>query len=122
MAKNREITVSNKPDIEPAKPGQVQIIVHERAIHVYNITDTEVDDLCSGYASIDFGLFTLCVGICVALLTALFTVQMSDKVFAAFASIAFTCLLGMIVFGFRTLRVRRQLKQRAEHIKASRRL
>ncbi len=120
MSDGKEIIPLPKPDIEPAPPGQIQIIEHGRDIHMYKITDTEIDELCSEYVSADFGLFTLCAGILVAFIIALLTTQMSDRVFATFVAISFASLIGTIFFGLRTLRVKRVVRQRAEQIKASR--
>ena len=114
--------MSEKPNIVPVDPSQVQIIEHGRDIHMYRITETEIDELCSEYMSIDFGLFTLCIGVFIAFIIALITAQMSDKVFATFVAIAVVSLLGTIFFGVRTIRLRRKLKRRAEDIKTSRQI
>ena len=89
---------------------------------MFKITDAEIDELCSEYMSIDFGLFTLCIGICVAFIIALITAQMSDRLFATFIAVAFVSFLGVIFFGFRTLRVRQRVKERAKQIKESRKI
>jgi hypothetical protein len=112
-----KISAPRKPDIEPAKPGQTQIIEHKRDIHTYTITDTEIDDLCSGYTSLDFGLFTLSIGIFVAFVVALATTQMSDIVFATFIAITIAAYVGIIFFGIRTYQVMRRVKRRAQQIK-----
>jgi glucan phosphoethanolaminetransferase (alkaline phosphatase superfamily) len=122
MSENKEIILLPKPNIEPANPSQVQIIEHGRDIHMFKITDAEIDELCSEYMSIDFGLFTLCIGICVAFIIALITAQMSDKIFATFIAVAFVSLLGVIFFGFRTFRVRQRVEKRAKQIKESGRI
>ena len=122
MPKKKEIIVLHKPNIEPAQPGQVQIIEHGRDIHMYKITDTEINELCSGYTSIDFGLFTLCVGICLMLILSLLTTQMSDRMFATFNAIAFVAFLGIIFFGFRTRRINQRVRERAQQIKESRQI
>ena len=87
MSRNTKISAPRKPDIEPAKPGQTQIIKYRRDIHTYTITDPEINDLRSGYASPDFGLFTLSIGIFVGFVVGLATTQMSDVVFATFIGI-----------------------------------
>ena len=89
---------------------------------MYKITDTEIDELCSEYTSIDFGLFTLCIGVLIAFVVALVTAQTSDKVFAAFIAITFVSFLGSLFFGLRTLRVKRKVQERAKQIKESRQI
>jgi uncharacterized protein YacL len=121
MPENKELIASRKqPDIKPVKTGQIQVIEHVRDIHMYSLTGSEIDELCSEYASIDFGLFTLCIGLLVAFIIALITTQMNDKVFATFVALTFGSLLGSIFFGVRTLKRKKQAKQRAEEIKKSR--
>jgi hypothetical protein len=117
MSKNIKISAPRKPDIEPAKPGQTQIIKHRRDIHTYTITDAEIDDLRSGYASPDFGLFTLSIGIFIGFVIALATTQMSDIVFATFIAITIAAYVGIIFFGIRTYQLMRRAKQRAQQIK-----
>jgi uncharacterized protein YacL len=122
MSENKQITPKQSSAIVPANPADVQIIEHGRDIHMFKITEAEIDELCSEYMSIDFGLFTLCIGICVAFIIALITAQMSDKVFATFIAVTFVSFLGVIFFGFRALGLRRQVKERAKRIKESRKI
>jgi uncharacterized protein YacL len=122
MPENKKAVQLHKPNIEPAKPTQVQIIEHGRDIHMFRITDTEIDELCADYMSIDFGLFTLCIGICIAFIISLVTADLSNKVFATFVAIVLASFLGIIFFGLRTLRSRKQLKERAKRIKESRKI
>jgi len=117
MPKNVRITAPRKPDIAPAKPGQTQIIRHRRDIHTYTITDPEIDGLRSGYASPDFGLFTLSIGIFVGFVVALATTQMSDVVFATFIGITIAAYVGIIFFGIRTYQAMRRAKQRAQQMR-----
>jgi hypothetical protein len=118
---------TNHPDtsisqIRPANPADVQVIDHGRDIHIYRLTDIEVKELCSGYTSLDFGLFTLCAGFLVAFSIALATTQMSDKLFAAFSAIIAISSLGGLFFGARTLKERQRLKSRAQQIMGTRRI
>lgn len=120
MSTDKEVSTRPKTDIEPVKSGQVQIIGHARDIHMYSLTDREIDQLCSEYASIDFGLFTLCIGLLVAFVIALFTSQMSDRVFATFIALVSVSLLGAVFFGSRAHRRKREAQERAQRIKESR--
>lgn len=122
MSKSNEIGDSQKSDIEPVKPGQIQIISHARDIHMYYLTDTEIDELCSEHSPTELGLFTLCLGLLIAFIIALVTAQMSNRAFAAFIALASTSLLATLYFGCKTLGIKRQLKQRAEQIKKSRQI
>lgn len=106
----------------PAKPSEVQIIEHGRDIHMFKITDLEIDELVTNYMSIDFGLFALCIGIFIAFLVALATAQLSDKVFATFVALILVAFLGTIFFGFRARRERQRAKQRVQQIKESRKI
>lgn len=111
------IGAPHKPDIEPAAPGQTNIIPHMRDIHTYAVTDSEIDELCSEYMSVDFGLCTLFVGILVAFIVALVSTQMSDRVFAVFIAVAITAFALIIVFGIRTHRGRGRVRRRLEEIR-----
>ena len=117
MSDNIEITTPHKPDIEPAKPGQTNIISHIRDIHTYPVTDSEIDDLCSGYMSVDFGFFTLSIGVFISFIVTLVTTQMSDRVFATFVAITVIAFVGIIVFGIKTRNMVHRVKQRSEQIK-----
>jgi uncharacterized protein YacL len=122
MQGNSQTKSEENKAIVPANPANVQIIEHGRDIHMFKITETEINELCSAYLSIDFGLFTLCTGMFVAFLITLLTTQMSDKVFATFVALISVSLLGMIFFGFRTIRQRKLIKMRAKGIMESRRI
>lgn len=117
MPENMRAGGKNKPDIEPVEQGQAQIIPHVRDIHTYPITEQEINDLCSQYMSPDFGFFSLSIGILIALVVALLTTQMSDRVFATFVAVAIVAFVGVIFFGFRTLKELKRVKKRADEIR-----
>ncbi|GEM_PF-7050040 len=90
---------------------------------MFNLTEPEIDGFVSDFPSIDFGLFTLCVGVFVAFLIVLVTVtQIPVMVFAAFIALLAVSLLGMLFFGYRTFRERRRAQGRIKQIKESRRI
>lgn len=120
MPEIKQIAPKQPSAIVPANPADVQIIEHGRDIHMYKVTEPEINELMASYMSIDFGLFTLCVGTFVALSLALITVpQLPDRIFSVFIALVFASLLGMIFFGFRTWIERRRVNQRIKQIKES---
>jgi threonine/homoserine/homoserine lactone efflux protein len=90
---------------------------------MFTVTEPEIDEFATGNLSIDFGLFTLCVGVFVAFLVVVTTVtQIPDKIFATFVALLFVSVLGIVFFGYRTWRERRRSQQRIAQIKESRKV
>jgi len=105
------------PAIAPAKPNETTVVEHPRELHMYRITESEIDQLISTNDPICLGLFTLCVGSFISFLTALFTAQTSDRVNAAFVAIIIVTGILSIYFGWKTWQARNQSSQRVKDIK-----
>jgi hypothetical protein len=103
----------------PAVHG-VEIISHGRKIHMYSVTDTELNSLQdSGLsATIDVALFTLSVGVFSTSIVTISTVDISDaKVFASYIAAAIVTALSTIYFGLRSRAAWRNAKNKLREIK-----
>ncbi len=108
------------PKSENNNPMHVHVVEHERDIHMYEVTEEELDQLTSVHDSIDFHLFILSMPIFVAFLMELITSPLSDRMFVAFITITLISFLGIIFFGFRAWKERKHAKQLIMQIKKSR--
>jgi hypothetical protein len=101
----------------------VQVIEHGRDIHMYRITDVELDIFKSNYTSLSFGFWQLCLGIFIGFLVPLLTLQLSNKTCAIFTGIVIASGVLAVFFGInwgmgRTVAERRikQVKERVPPI------
>lgn len=120
MEESKEIISSPEPEIIPASSAGVQLTVHRRVIHVYPITDDELNEFSLSHTSIDFGLLSLCIGVIVPLLIVLLTTQLADKIFVTFICLAAIFAVLAIFFGYRALQQRQRIKERIDKIKSDR--
>lgn len=115
----------NLPQIpfgQPQPPGGVEIITHGRKLHMYSVTDPELDSLReSGLsATVDLSLFALCSGILVTLIITLSTVDIKDaKTFAAYVAAAIVSGIFSIWFGTRACIAWRNAKAKLKEIKGA---
>lgn len=120
MSESKDIVKSDTLDLEPGKVSSIQVIQHGRDIHIFPITESEIDELVCAHSSISLVLFSLCAGVLISFLISIFTIQLEDRVFAVFIAIIVVSLLMGIWFGFRALQEWRKINKRAEEIKKSR--
>lgn len=91
-----------------------------REVRMHYVSETELDDLKSGWASPSLALFGVTFGAAVTAVVTILTVEMSAQLFAGFvgAAIATTCLT--VLFGVQAVREYRALTRRVNEIKATR--
>jgi len=120
MAKANKLTVRSGGRISPAIPADVQVIEHGRDIHMYKVTDEELDTLARGHHSLNLFFFSLCIGALMILFVTLLTITLTDRIFATF--IALTCVLGILgtYFGIKACIERRAINQGIKQIRESR--
>jgi len=117
MSDSKESTSSSsKAGIEPANSEVVHVIEHGRDIHMYKITDIELDVLKSNYDSWSLGFCTLCLGGFIGFLIPLATIKLSDKMCAIFLSLTVVLFLLTIFFGTKWLIDRKEVKKRIKQI------
>jgi hypothetical protein len=115
----------NQPPIpfgQPQPPGAVEIITHGRKLHMYSVTDPELESLReSGLsATVDMSLFALCGGILVTLIITLSTVDIKDaKTFAAYVGASIVSAIFSIWFGARAGIAWRNAKAKLKEIKST---
>src|SRR6266853_5366927 len=99
----------NQPPIpfgQPQPPGAVEIVTHGRKLHMFSVTEPELDSLReSGLsATVDVSLFALCAGILVTLIVTLSTVEIKDaKIFAAYIAATIVSAIFSVWFGARSV-------------------
>ena len=112
--------ITHEPSIVPAKPFQVQIIEHGRDIHMYRMTDVELDALIGGYSSVNLGFFTLCLGALLVFAITLATVDLTDRKLAVFVAVTVLLSIATLFFGIKAWADRRHMNQRVKEIKSRR--
>jgi hypothetical protein len=123
MAKNNALVAkTSKGDILPSVSSSIQVIEHGRDIHMYRITDMELNALKSGQYSLNLSFFSLCIGAFIAFVIALCTATMSDKIFAVFVALTVLVMILAIYFGLKALGERRQLNSHIEQIRENRKV
>ena len=121
IVKSENLEVGSETlDLQPSKLSSIQVIQHGSDIHIFPITESEIEELLCGHSSISLVLFSLCVGVLISFLITVFTIQLEDRVFAVFIAIIVVSFLMGIWFGFRALQEWRKINKRAEEIKKSR--
>ena len=107
---------------QPQPLGAVEIITHGRKLHMYSVTDPELNSLReSGLsATVDLSLFALCSGILVTLIVTLSTVDIKDaKTFAAYVAAMIASGIFTIWFGARAAIAWRSAKAKLKEIKGA---
>ena len=111
------------PNISTGDSTTDQLIKHGRDIHMYGITDVELDVLKSNYNSWSFGFCALCLGIFIGFFIPLVTVQLSDRMCAIFVAVTIAsgglALFSGIRFGIDRGEAKRRIKQIKERPKSN---
>lgn len=100
----------------------VEVISHSRKLHMYPVTDGELDSLQeSGWsATIDLSMFSLCIGILVTLIVTITTVDISNsKIFSAYVAVTVGMGLASLFFGSRSIIAWRNARAKLREIKAN---
>ncbi len=105
------------PNISTGGPTTVQVIEHGRDIHMYKITDIELDVLKSSSESLSSGFWQLCLGIFIGFLVPLLTVQLPDMICAIFVAMVFASGLLGLYFGIKWRREKTKTKQHIKQVK-----
>jgi hypothetical protein len=92
---------SSAPGIEPADAEIIHVIEHGRNIHMYRLTEVELDSLKSNFDSLSLGFCSMCLGAFIGFIVPLFTVPLSDKMFAIFVSLSVLLFILTIFFGIK---------------------
>jgi hypothetical protein len=116
MPDNRD-DIKSTPNISVGSSNTVQLIEHGRDIHMYRVTDIELDILKSCYDSWSLGFCTLCLGAFIGFLIPLVTVQLSDRMCAIFVSLTVISGILTFFFGSRWLRDRKEANHHIKQIK-----
>jgi hypothetical protein len=98
----------------------VNIVLHQRDVHMYQITEHEIDAIneSSGYKTLDIALFSMCFGVFIALMITLTTVEIADpKMYSSYVAGAALFAIGSVFFGIRSLLAWRAMKVRIRQIK-----
>jgi hypothetical protein len=105
------------PTISSGQPEDMVVVEHGRKLHVFKVTEAEIDELASAPDSICFGLCTLCIGTFASFLISLITVQLSDRLHATFLGVVIATGGLTLLFGWQTIRERRQSKKLVKRLK-----
>jgi hypothetical protein len=105
------------PNISIGGSPTVQLIEHGRDIHMYRVTDIELDVLKSNYESSNLNFWQLCLGIFIGFLVPLLTVQLSDRMCAIFSGVTFASGISALSFGIKWGKGRAEAKQHIKQIK-----
>lgn len=100
----------------------VQIIIHQRKIHMHTLTDPELNSLQeSGLsATVDLALFALSVGILVSAVITLSTVDISNpKIYATYVAASIVTGLLSLWFGIRAFIGIKNARTKLKEIKGS---
>jgi hypothetical protein len=96
----------------------VNVVTHGREVHMYQITEDELDGICNtgNLKTLGLSMFTLCTGIAISLYITLKTVDISDpKAHAEFTSGLFVAIIAAVFFAGMTViewsRSKRTLKR-----------
>jgi hypothetical protein len=101
--------------------GGINIVIHQRDVHMYQITEHEIDALneSSGYKTLDIALFSMCFGVFIALLITLTTVDITEpRLYASYIGGASLFALGAVFFGIRSFLAGNALKNQIRRIKS----
>lgn len=98
---------NNIPGTEPWVPQQepgLSIVTHARELHVFRLTEEELDAICAAgnYKTLDLAMLCLCVGVFATLAVVLVTVDIPNiKIFSTLVSLTVVSLVGALAFGVR---------------------
>lgn len=108
-----------EPAIQLAPPGSTTIIYHRRSLHMYEVTDSEVDNLgnASRSVGIEFGLFGISVTTLLGVVIALLTTTVTPMAFGGLMGLLFTSGVATMLFGYRTRQAYRQVDSAVQDIK-----
>jgi hypothetical protein len=104
----------------PGGRGALTVYTHKRQLHVYQLTEEELDALhdAGNYKTIDIALFSISISTFSALLTTLITVDIQNtKTFAAFVTVCVAALFGSVFFGARAWMAWKAAKSKLATIK-----
>lgn len=121
MENNRPIVAEESGGwLSPDRGGGVNIVVHQRDVHMYQVTEHEIDAIneSSGYKTLDIALFSMCFGVFIALLITLTTVDIADpKLYASYIAGVSLFAIGAVFFGIRSFLAGSSLKSQIRRIK-----
>jgi hypothetical protein len=102
MVENKLTSISSaSPGIEPADSEIIHVIEHGRNIHMFRLTEVELDSLKSNFDSLSLGFCSLCLGSFIGFIVPLITVPLSDKMFAIFVSVSVLLFILTFFFGIK---------------------
>jgi hypothetical protein len=96
---NLNLSSSPAPEIEPADAQFIHVIEHSRDIHMFRLTEVELDSLKSNFDSLSLGFCSMCLGAFIGFIVPLITVPLSDKMFAMFVSLSVLLFILTVFFG-----------------------
>jgi hypothetical protein len=117
MAENNiNFSSSSAPGIEPADAQIIHVIEHGRNIHMFRLTEVELDSLKSNFDSLSLGFCSMCLGAFIGFIVPLVTVPLSDKMFAIFISLSVLLFVLTIFFGIKWYSDRKSAIKRIRQI------
>lgn len=122
MAKSNKLAIKSRGKILPSIPSDVQVIEHGRDIHMYRLTDEELDTLAMSYHSLNLFFFSLCIGALFVLVVTLVTINLPDRTFAVFIALACVAFLLGIYFGAKVCMEKIGIKRNITKIRESRKV
>jgi hypothetical protein len=96
---NTDFSSSSEPGIEPADGQVIHVIEHGRSIHMFRLTELELDTLKSNFDSLSLGFCSMCLGAFIGFIVPLVTVPLTDKMFAIFISLSVLLAILTLFFG-----------------------
>ncbi len=88
--------------------GVLTVITQPRKLYMHQLTSEEIDTLCAAgnYKTLDVSLFSVCIGVLVAMWTVLATIpsdSVTPNVYASFTAALYVSLLGGVFFLIRAV-------------------
>jgi hypothetical protein len=90
----------------PTGVGGVSVVTHGREVHMYQVTDDELDGLCNtgNLKTLGLTMFALCVGAALTIYITIKTVDIKDPItHAEFTSGLLVAVIGAVFFAGMTL-------------------
>jgi hypothetical protein len=98
---NINFSTPSAPGIEPADAQVIHVIEHGRSIHMFLLTEVELDSLKSNFDSLSLGFCSSCLGAFIGFIVPLITVPLSDQMFSLFVSLSVLLFILTIFFGIK---------------------
>lgn len=115
-----DVVATNPPFRRGGGPGSVTVNKVPRRLNVFYITEDELESLYTSgnLKTLDFGLFSLSIGVFIAVVGTLLTVDIQSPTIAAiYWAALFVSVLASLFFGFRAVIEWRSAARRLSDIK-----